>query len=94
MKGAKSLAPPPAAVLAAARRVDPQAPSAITTPGDPTAALNLRLRVSTILALEQTAQATGRTMKLVLMEALQAAGIEVAAVDLEDRSPEKMRKWR
>jgi hypothetical protein len=33
-------------------------------------------------------------MKLVVMEALKVAGIEVAAIDLEDRSPSKIRKRR
>lgn len=59
---------------------------------DPTVALNMRLKLSTVEALERAARGRRATMKLVLMEALAAAGVEVAALDLEDRSPEKMRK--
>jgi hypothetical protein len=51
--------------------------------------LNLRLRASTIEALTITARERGLTMKQVVCQALSAAGIQVAAPDLEDRTPRR-----
>lgn len=51
--------------------------------------LNLRLRYSTVAAIEQAARRNKLTLKLVVTQALQAAGVEVAAADLEDRTPRR-----
>lgn len=88
----KSLAPAPEAVLAAVRRAEPSLPPAQIDPADPAYALNIRARASTMAAIEAEAQESGRTMKQVIMEALRAAGVAVAAIDLEDRSPARRRK--
>ena len=51
--------------------------------------LNLRVRQSTITAIEAAAKERGLTLKLVVTQALQAAGVAVAAPDLEDRTPRR-----
>ncbi len=51
--------------------------------------LNLRLRASTVLALVRRAQEMGQTQKQVVCRALSDAGLEVAAEDLEDRTPRR-----
>jgi hypothetical protein len=51
--------------------------------------LNLRLRASTVAALTAQAKEEGLTQKQVVCRALAAAGISVAAPDLEDRTPRR-----
>lgn len=93
----KKLSPPPGALsaLAAARLADPtsppvrvrlQAPEAVV---EPVVGLNLRVRLSTSDAIASVARERGASMKVVVMQALRQAGIVVAAIDLEDRTPSK-----
>lgn len=56
---------------------------------DPRTTLNLRVRQSTIAAIEEAAREQGLTLKQVVTQALQAAGVQVAPADLEDRTPRR-----
>lgn len=56
---------------------------------DTATTLNLRIRRSTIAALEARAKERGLTMKQVVAQALHAAGVAVAPADLEDRTPKR-----
>jgi hypothetical protein len=57
--------------------------------GDLTTTMTLRLRRSTAEAIAGSAKEQGLTMKQVICKALTEAGISVAAVDLEDRTPRR-----
>lgn len=84
--------PSPDEALAIATSTAPQQPPAqINEPAmaDTPTTLNLRIRRSTVSAIEATAKERGLTMKQVVAQALQAAGIAVAAADLEDRTPRR-----
>jgi hypothetical protein len=93
----KKLSPPPdaQAALAAARLVDPTSPPVrlrVQTPEpavEPVVGLNLRVRLSTSDAISAVAQERRVSMKVVVMHALEQAGIAVAPVDLEDRTPSR-----
>ncbi|WP_458098597.1 hypothetical protein [Roseomonas sp. WA12] len=82
--------------LAAARAAMPEAPPATLPAPDAEAMIgfNMRLRVGTVEALEAFAKGRGKTMKQIVMEAIRDAGVDVAAVDLEDLSPARRRKRR
>jgi hypothetical protein len=67
----------------------PSLPPAQMALVDRPATLNLRLRSSTIQALTAQAKAEGLTQKQVVCRALAAAGLAVAAADLEDRTPRR-----
>jgi hypothetical protein len=56
---------------------------------DPQVGLNIRVRLSTSNAVEAAAAARGVTMKVLVMETLAQAGIEIADPDLRDRSPRR-----
>lgn len=56
---------------------------------DPRTTLNLRVRQSTIAAIENAARKQGLTLKQVVTQALQTAGVQVAPADLEDRTPRR-----
>ena len=64
-------------------------PSAPPQPVDAPTTLNLRVRTSTVEGLMEAAKVRGLTMKQVVCHALQAAGVAVAAADLEDRTPRR-----
>ena len=84
--------PSPAEALAIATNTAPQQPSAqiAAEPGtDGATTLNLRVRRSTVTAIEQAAKGRGLTMKQVVCQAMEAAGIQVAPADLEDRTPRR-----
>ncbi len=51
--------------------------------------LNLRLRSSTVAAITAVARERGLTQTQLVCQALAAAGIAVAAADLEDRTPRR-----
>ncbi len=51
--------------------------------------LNLRMRRSTVYAIEAAAKAQSLTMKQVVAHALRAAGVLIAEADLEDRTPRR-----
>jgi hypothetical protein len=86
-------APSPSAALAAARQADPTTPPvrakvAVTPPipDEAIVGLNIRVRLSTSESLAARAAERGAPMKLLVMEALQAAGVVIAPADLEDRT--------
>lgn len=51
--------------------------------------LNLRVRMSTVAAIAAEARQHGLTQKQLVCRALAAAGVAVAASDLEDRTPRR-----
>jgi hypothetical protein len=67
----------------------PALPPMRLTSDDKAQSFNTRLRASTIAAIEARARAEGATLKQVICRALFDAGIEVAAVDLEDGTPRR-----
>jgi hypothetical protein len=94
----KARRPSPDEALAIAATTAPQhPPTQISSPPapppfpptDPATTLNLRVRISTIEALVDAAKGRGLTMKQVVCHALDAAGVKVAAADLEDRTPRR-----
>ena len=93
----KKLSPPPdaQAALAAARLADPTSPpvrlkSQLPEPVvEPVVGLNLRVRLSTSDAIAAQARERGVSMKAVVMQALERAGVAIASIDLEDRTPSR-----
>jgi hypothetical protein len=83
--------PSPAEALAIASNAAPeQPPTQVTdTAAERSTTLNLRVRQATVRALEATARGRGLTMKQVVCQALEAAGVAVASSDLEDRTPRR-----
>ena len=67
----------------------PALPPMRLTSDDKAQSFNTRLRASTSAAIEARARAEGATLKQVIYRALFDAGIEVAAVDLEDGTPRR-----
>jgi len=47
------------------------------------------MRHSTVAALSAAAKARGVTMKQLVAEGIQALGIQVSPIDLEDRTPRR-----
>jgi hypothetical protein len=88
----KQRRPSPTEALAIATSTAPQQPPAqvVADPvTDGATTLNLRVRRSTVAAIEQAAKGRGLTMKQVVCQALEAAGVYVAPADLEDRTPRR-----
>lgn len=91
----KTLKPRPTARPSAAealRIAAAQAPSLPPTRAalaDHPTTLNLRLRSSTVAAITTQARERKLTQKQLVCRALAAAGIAVAAADLEDRTPRR-----
>ena len=91
----KKLSPPPdaQAALAAARLADPTSPPVrvkVQLPEpvvEPVVGLNLRVRLSTSDAIAAIARERSVSMKVVVMQALEKAGVAIAQIDLEDRTP-------
>lgn len=91
----KKLSPPPdaQAALAAARLADPTSPPVrvkVQQPDpvvEPVVGLNLRVRLSTSDAIAAIARERSVSMKVVVMQALEKAGVAIAQIDLEDRTP-------
>jgi hypothetical protein len=93
--------PDPAEVLRLAAEAAPHHPPAVATPMPSPApasqaggeggstTLNQRFRKTTVANLTAAAEARGLTMKQVVAQALQAAGVEVDPADLEDRTPRR-----
>ena len=67
----------------------PTLPPAQLPKSDSSTTLNLRVRVSTVMALAQKAKTSGLTQKQIICRALAEAGIEVAVKDLEDGTPRR-----
>ena len=88
----KSRRPSPDEALAIAASTAPEQPPAQIAPSiasDAPTTLNLRVRTSTVAALTEVAKGRGLTMKQVVCQALEAAGVPVARADLEDRTPRR-----
>lgn len=81
----------PEEALAIATSTAPQQPPVQIVEGvsDASTTLNLRVKVSTIKALTDAAKAQGLTMKQVICQALERAGVPIAPADLEDRTPRR-----
>jgi hypothetical protein len=67
----------------------PLLPPTRATLEDRPTTLNLRLRNSTVTAITTIARERGLTQKQLVCRALAAAGVAVAAADLEDRTPRR-----
>lgn len=92
MKSLKSRTPPRLPAEEALRISAEQAPTlppAQLAKTDASTTLNLRVRVSTIAAIAEKARTSGLTQKQVICRALAEAGVDVAANDLEDRTPRR-----
>ncbi len=93
----KKLSPPPdaQAALAAARLADPTSPPVrvklqSSEPAiEPVVGLNLRVLLSTSDAISAIARERSVSMKVVVMQALEKAGVAIAQIDLEDRTPSR-----
>lgn len=83
--------PSPSEALAIATSTAPeQPPTQVADPvSDRSTTLNLRVKRVTVAALEAAAKGRGLTMKQVVCQALEAAGVPVASADLEDRTPRR-----
>ena len=86
----------PDEALAIASNAAPQQPPAqvkraerVGERADTPTTLNLRMRRSTVFAIEAAAKAQGLTMKQVVAYALKAGGVPIAEADLEDRTPRR-----
>ena len=66
----------------------PPLPSAAAE-ADVTTTMTLRVRRSTAEAIADAAKAQGLTMKQVICTALLQAGVAIADVDLQDRTPRR-----
>ena len=92
MKALKPRTAPRLAAEEALRISTQQAPSlppAQMGAEDRSTTMNLRVRMRTIAGLATRVRETGLTQKQVIMHALRDAGVEVAAEDLEDRTPRR-----
>jgi hypothetical protein len=67
----------------------PTLPPARLPQEDKATAFNMRLRVSTLAAVEARARQEGATLKQVICRALAGAGVDVAPADLEDGTPRR-----
>ena len=90
----KARRPSPDEALAIATTTAPQQPPALVAElsMDVSTTFNLRVKTSTVAAVAAAAKVRGMTMKQVICQALQTAGVAVAADDLEDRSPRRHMK--
>ena len=66
-------------------------PPATVRPGRRTVLINVKVSEDLAIALAERAEAEGMTQKQVITRALALAGLPVAALDLEDRSPRRRR---
>lgn len=88
--------PSPDEALAIAANAAPQQPPAQVSQADrggeaadTATTLNLRMRRSSVYAIEAAAKAQGLTMKQIVAHALKGAGVAIADADLEDRTPRR-----
>lgn len=71
--------------------VAPSQPPVQVQAADRATTLNMRFRDATIDALTAEARRRGMTLKQIVAHALRKDGVEVAAADLEDRTPRRKR---
>lgn len=90
MKNLKSRSRPTAEeALRAVSQHAPSLPPVQVDAADRPTTLNLRVRTSTLRAIEAEARRRGLTMKQLVTQGLQGLGVAVAAADLEDRTPRR-----
>jgi hypothetical protein len=83
--------PSPTDAVRIATQAAPNLPPARLSAEDRSQAFNMRLKASTLAALEDRARADGATLKQVICRALADAGVNVAPADLEDGTPRRRR---
>lgn len=81
--------PSPDEAVRIAAAAAPSLPPTRLVPEDRTQAFNMRLKASTIAAIDARAKTDGATLKQVICRALADAGVGVAAADLEDGTPRR-----
>lgn len=64
-------------------------PSAVVRPDRRTVMVNIKMAEESAIALAQQAKAQGITQKQLVCRALQAAGVPMDPLDLEDRTPRR-----
>lgn len=64
-------------------------PSAVVRPNRRTVMVNIKMAEASAIALAQQAKAQGLTQKQLVCRALQAAGVPMDPLDLEDRTPRR-----
>jgi hypothetical protein len=64
-------------------------PSAVVRPDRKTVMVNIKMAEESAIALAQLAKAQGITQKQLVCRALQAAGVSMDPLDLEDRTPRR-----
>ena len=84
--------PDPTTVLALAARTAPTLPPTQIAPDQPVGQLNLKVKVSLIDQLAERAAAEGTSQKVIVCRALAAAGFDVHADDLENRTNHRRQK--
>jgi hypothetical protein len=89
MKASLKSGPSPTEAMRIAAKKPTNLPPTRLSGGDKTLAFNMRLRPSTIAAIEVRARAEGATLKQVICRALFDAGIAVAPADLQDGTPRR-----
>jgi hypothetical protein len=72
-----------------AAEVAPSQPPAKLPQQDRATAFNMRLRMSTLAAIEARARQDGATLKQVICRGLAELGVAVAPADLEDGTPRR-----
>lgn len=85
----KQRKPSPAEVVRIATETAPTLPPAQMPLVDKPATFTMRLKASTLAAIEAAARQEGATLKQRIMRAVERDGIEVAASDLEDGTPRR-----
>lgn len=89
MKPALKPRPSPAEAVKIATQTAPTAPPAQMSRPDRPATFTMRLKTSTLAAIEASARQDGATLKQRIMRALERDGVEIAASDLEDGTPRR-----
>jgi len=90
MKAAmKARRPSPAETVKIATEIAPTSPPAQMTQPDRPVTFTMRLKASTLAAIEASAKRDNATLKQRIMRALDRDGVEVAAADLEDGTPRR-----
>ena len=83
--------PSPAEAVKIATETAPTLPPAQITQPDRPATFTMRLKASTLAAIEAGARQQRMTLKQRIMHALERDGVEVAPADLEDGTPRRHR---
>lgn len=89
-RGVQRRLPPEEALRISVQEAPMLPPTRVEAEDRPTT-LNLRLRTSTVEAIARHAKERGLTQKQIVCQALADAGVEIAAEDLENRTPRRKR---